>query len=357
MAVKSPVMAFLLLAACGGNPFVTTPSSGGGSGSGGTSVSDLPGTTNPTSAGSVTRSEDKNKGPDGGEVTGNGFAQGISYDSTADTFTVDNLAFDGGNVYTRSAAAPRLGPTNPDGTPQVRAFQASSTFADSLTGAQIDQFSYRALYGVSKTGRSNFAIVRTGAYLPYGFGGFVYNRTGGVTLPTTGQAKYKGTYAGLRDFDGVPTSEPKLEYTTGDMTMAIDFNDFNAAESGTGNGAGIQGAVTNRHVFDLQGNDITALAVAGINKDRGLTTTGLTQLPSLVFTVGPGVLDNNGEAEGRLTSTAPDGSGTVSLLEEGKYYAIISGSNADEVVGVLVVTSKTDGATARETGGFILYRP
>jgi hypothetical protein len=39
------------------------------------------------------------------------------------------------------------------------------------------------------------------------------------------------------------------------------------------------------------------------------------------------------------------------------YYGVISGTNADEVVGVIVVTSEFDGYTARETGGFILYRP
>ena len=35
----------------------------------------------------------------------------------------------------------------------------------------------------------------------------------------------------------------------------VDFNDFNPDESGTGNGAGIQGQITNRRVFDLNGND------------------------------------------------------------------------------------------------------
>ena len=342
-------MALLLLAACGGNPFGAKPSGGsGGIIPGNPSVSDLPGTTNPTATGSIARSEDKNKGPDGA-VAGNGFAQGISYNAANDTFTVDNLAFDGGNVYARDTVMPTVGP--------AQAYKAASTYADSQTGALIDQFSYRALYGVSKTGRTSFAIVRTGSYIPYGFGGFVYNRNGGVTLPTSGQAKYTGTFAGLRDFNGVPGDQPKLEYTTADVNMAIDFNDFNPAESATGNGAGIQAIVSNRRVFDLSGNDITANVVAGINKDRSLTTNPLFALPSLNFTVGPGVLDNNGEAQGTLTSTAPTNTGTFSVLEAGKYYAVISGTNADEVVGIIVVTSTVNSVLTRETGGFILYRP
>ena len=347
MAIRTPLLALLLLAACDGNPFPGGAGGGGGGSSGGSSV-DLPGTTNPSSSRSISRHEDLNKGP-GGTVTGNGFAEGIKYDAANDTFTVDNLAFDGGNVYQRDVGKPTVGP--------AQAYAADTTYADDNTGVLIDQFSYRALYGVSKTGRTNFAIVRTGAYIPYGFGGFVYNRTGGVVLPKSGQANYSGTYAGLRDFNNVTTAEPKLEYTTGDMNVAVDFNDFNPSAT-NGTGRGVQGFVTNRHIFDLNGNDITGTVVAEINKDQGLKGAGkLLDLPSLNFTVGPDVLDNNGEAEAGVTSTVPTSTGSGTTLESGKYYAVISGDNADELVGVLVVTSTVNGTETRETGGFILYRP
>ncbi|MEO8241712.1 MAG: hypothetical protein ABI832_05325 [bacterium] len=352
VTVRTAVLACLVLAACDGNPFDSTAAGGGGSGGGSssTSASTLPGTTTPSASGSVVRFEDHGKGPNvnGGapDVTGNGFAfknGKINYDSGKDTFTVDNLAFDGGNVYTRSTTVPTLGP--------AQVYEASATYADSQTHAQIDQFSYRALYGVSTSGRTRFGIVRTGSYAPYGFGGFIYTRNGGVTLPTTGQAKYTGTYAGLRDFNG----SGGLQLTSGDMEMAIDFNDFNPDESFTGNGAGIQGQISNRHIYDLNGNDITATVLDGINTDKNLAVP-LTALPSLVFKVGPGVLDNNGEAEGQLNDTI-DVSGGPQEFEAGKYYAVISGKNADEVAGVIVITSSIGSVTARETGGFILYRP
>ena len=75
-----------------------------------------------------------------------------------------------------------------------------------------------------------------------------------------------------------------------------------------------------------------------------------------MFAVGPGVLDNNGEAEGALGSTI-NSNGSLEALESGNYYAVISGDDADEVVGVIVVTASVNGVTVRETGGFILYRP
>lgn len=339
--VRKGLMACLILAACDGNPL-----EGDGGGVDPTpvdnaSVSTLPGTTKPRATGDIERREEKVTA-DGADY-GNGFAEGFAYNAADDTFSVDNLAFDGANVYRRSTTVPTLGIAN--------VYRANATYADDQTGAQIDQFSYRALYGVSRTGRTSFAIVRTGSYIPYGFGGFIFAREGGVVLPTRGQAEYTGEYAGLRDFNG----RGGMQMVTGDMEMAIDFNDFNPDESSTGNGAGIQGQVTNRRIFDLNGNDITGAVLAEINADKN-PDVDLTELPTLLFKVGPGVLDNNGEAEGELASMI-NANGNDEVFEEGKYYAVISGDDADEVAGVIVVTSSVDGVTWRETGGFILYRP
>lgn len=326
------------LAACDGNPIGQPPVDTGG-GAGDVSVSELPGTTNPSAKTPITRTEAKNEGPGGATVVGNGYAEGISYNPTKDTFTVDNLAFDGANVYHRDKTVPSLGSAN--------VYAAKSTYADDLTGAVIDQFSYRALYGVSKTGQTSFAIVRTGAYGPYGFGGFLYERNGSVTLPTSGQAKYTGEYSGLKDFDG----RSGMYYVDGQMTVAIDFNDFNPAESATGNGAGVQGYVTDRHVFDMNGNDVTGQFVDQMNTDLALETKA-TALPTLVFTVGPGVLDNNGEMQGNVTSSVGG-----EQFEDGTYYAVMSGEGTNsEIAGIIVVTSSYDTAIQRDTGGFILYR-
>jgi len=340
---KHLLWACVLLAACEGNPFVaeedpTDPVDPGTDPGGGIVGEGLPpGTTSPSPDAGIFRREATSTAD--GE-TGNGFVRTASYDSAADTFTVDGLAFDGGNVYQRATPDGNLGP--------FAVYEADATFQDDVTGTPIGQFDHRALYGVSTSGNTEFAVVRTGAYVTYGFGGFIYQRDGSVTLPTSGQAHYEGDYAALRDFDGAGG----LEYARGDMTLDIDFNDFNE-------GAGVDGAVFNRSIFDTAGNDITNDVLTALNTEFEST---LSALPVLRFDVGPGALNANGEATGGVGSFVSS-NGAAETFEEGNYYAVVSGNategGADEVVGVIVVTAtdpRFDGVTVRETGGFLLYR-
>jgi hypothetical protein len=337
-ALKTSILAALVLAGCSGKPFQS--GSGGGGSSSNVSVATLPGTTNPSPNSGIERTEAE-------ASNGNGYAQGFTYDRTANTFTVENIAFDGNNVYKPDTKKPILGP--------AKVFAGPKVYKDDVTGTPIDQFSYRALYGESKTGNS-FAIVRTGAYVNYGFGGFIYKRAdgNGVTLPTSGEAHYAGDYAGLRDSD----NSSSLNYTTGKMTMDMNFGSSSSQSSNNPNGAVIRGQVTDRKIFDLNGTDITASVVSAINTDKK-PDVALTALPVLVFTVGPGQMDNNGEMQGTLNSGI-ESSGTVKQFETGTYYGVLSGDatkgGKDEVVGVIVVTSTTNNVQARETGGFILYR-
>jgi hypothetical protein len=193
--------------------------------------------------------------------------------------------------------------------------------------------------------RTSFAIVRTGGYVGYGFGGFVYERNGEVVLPElgAGQAVFRGDYAGMRVFDGIGG----LEFTRGDMEIAIDFNDFNANEA-------VQGLLSNRRAFDINGASI----LLGTGDDD-------LQLPDLPFVIQEGAqsLNDNGELSGEVANSIVDSSGTVSEYETGTYYGIIAGDTTDagdggEIVGVLVFES-TDprfDVTVQETGGFIVYR-
>ena len=269
---------------------------------------------------------------------GNGYAESISYNATDDTFTVDNLPFDGDNTYARDDVVTSLGPFS--------VYENDSTYADDVTGVLINQFEHKAIRGVSTTGNTEFSIVRTGAYVPYGFGGFLYQRNTGVVLPTTGEAAYNGDYAGLRDFQG----RGGLEYVTGQMNVNIDFEDFNAGDA-------VDGHITNRRVFDINGNDITAGILAALTTEQGVA---ITALPSVNFVIQPGVLSTNGEITGSLSSFIPNDEGSFDGLETGTYYAVISGTGAgQEIVGVVVMESpdhRADGVTVRETGGFILYR-
>ena len=329
-----PLAAVLALVACGGgNPLGTGTGDDDGSGDDGGIVSDRvlpPGTASPSRNTSIRRYEAK-------DAEGNGYARDLTYDAATDTFSVDNLGFDGANSYKRGVAVGSLGP--------YAVYESAMSYADDVTGRPIDQFNHRAIYGVSKTGQTEFAVVRTGAYVDYGFGGFAYQRNGSVTLPTSGQAAFTGAYAGLRDFKGIGG----LEYATGDMRIDIDFRDFN-------DGNAVKGYVANRAIYDLAGNDITNDVLAALNTKNSTTETAL---PTLVFKVGPGVMDINGEIAGELNSFVQPTGKAVEEYEAGKYYAVVSGTDPDEVTGIIVVESddpRNDGVTARETGGFILYR-
>jgi hypothetical protein len=271
------------------------------------------------------------------EGQGAGFARSVTYNSEDDTFVVDNLAFDGDNTYTRDDVVGSLGP--------FAVYENDSEFSDPATGEPVLQLPHKAIYGVSDSGATEFAIVRTGAYVPYGFGGFVYQRNGGTDLPTEGQATYTGPYSALRDFDG----RGGMEYAIAQMTMDIDFEDFD-------DGDGVKGRVFDRTIFDLEGNDITGEVLAAITDQTGVEANAL---PVLRFVIGPGVLDANGEITGQLNSYLPTGDAAVEEFEEGNYYAVIGGEDASEVVGVIVVEAddpRFDGVTVRETGGFILTR-
>jgi hypothetical protein len=325
------------LAACsGGNPFeeeeVVDPDTavtGETDGNGITVDGIPPGTESPSAGSTIFRTEEQTD-------DGDGYANSVSYNSADDTFTVDNLAFDGDSPYVRGTDVSSLNGG------RFAVYEAEQLANDPVTGAPIDQFTYRAIYGVSKNrtdgddpvATTQFAIIRTGNYIPYGFGGFIYQRDESVTLPSRLQAAYTGSAAGLRDFN----DQGGLQYTTSSVDIDIDIDDFDT-------GAGVKGEIYNRRIYDLEGNDITSDVANSISE-------GATTLPSAVFTVGPGVLAESGDVVGEITSTFTAADGSETSFETGNYYAIVSGENADEIVGVFVL----EASGARETSGFIVYR-
>lgn len=340
----------LSLTACGGsNPFIvetpTTPGTGTGTGTGTGIDGDRtvpPGTASPTPARGIFRRE-----PTSTENFGDGATQSITYNAQADSFTVQGLAFDGGNTYTRGTQVSSLGP--------YAVYEAASLYPDSVTNTAINQLTHRAVYGVSTSGDVGFAIVRTGAYVGYGFGGFIYQRNGSVTLPTTGQATYTGEYAGLRDFNGAGG----LEYARGTMTVDIDFDAF-TAQTGAAR-AGVKGSVVNREIYNAAGQNITRDILDALEAEHGLQYSAL---PAIIFEIGPDVMDSNGEIVGKVSNSLPTSTGSIAF-ETGSYYAILSGDvtqgGADNIVGIIVTESTADerfngSVTVRETGGFVLGR-
>jgi len=295
-----------------------------------------PGTADPTADGSIIRFE-----PRDGE--GAGLITDVEYVATNDTFRVDNIGFDGANVYQRGVDVDQLG--------GYAVYEADVVIEDSLTADPISQITpYRVIYGASKVEvdgqpRTSFALVRTGGYSDHGFGGWIYQRREGVTLPTTGQAGFNGTYAGMRTF----TNQSGMQLTEGDIAIAIDFRDFNS-------NAAVSGTLNNRQFFTITGDQIT------------LNGPGQPIAPPVQFVIQEGgtSITTNGEIVGQLNNTVVI-DGTAQLYEQGTYNGVIAGDLTDgsedsvgsEITGIIVMEStdpNLDGVTVRESGGFIASR-
>jgi hypothetical protein len=286
---------------------------------------------------------------------GGGRAEEIKYDGYTDTFSVDNLAFDGEGPYTRVAPDNSISSIGPNNSFAV--YNAEVTVPDFLnSGAVVQIVPYRAIVGISKVPTdgvppTSFAIVRTGGYEDFGFGGFVYQRSGDVVMPTTGQARFDGDYAGMRVFDGAGG----LEYTEASLRIDLDFDDPTDAT------AGVKGRLYNRVAYDLNGE-----VIASNNNNVEAPDDADLPLPNISFVLDGdnGNVSVDGELNGSLAvNQYLNENGGLVDYESGTYYAILAGDtmqpNGGEIVGVLVIDStdpRRDGVTVQETGGFILYR-
>lgn len=296
---------------------------------------------------------------------GGGYATGIVYTNTdgVEEFTVDGLAFDGDNTYDRGGlpgSSNNIGSIGP-----YAVYESDEQTKDLVTGADVGTFTYRALYGQSTTGSTEFAIVRTGSYTSYGFGGYIYQRNNldangdqvSLVLEDDGDAQFEGDYGGIRIFNNVQG----LNYVEGKATMYVDFKDFN-------DGAGVALYVTDRRLMDIDGNDITETYLTTLEEDAGdgislINNTdddGNRYLPTIRPVIATDAVDENGEISGGVATVAEFDDGTTQTAGEGNYYAIMSGEGADmEIVGVLTVEGddpRATGVTYQETGGFIIYR-
>ena len=330
------------------DPDTDNGSSGGDDGEPIDSTRELPpGTENPTPTSAIFRRE-----PFDQEV-GNGYVRAARYDSENDQFFVEGLGFDGdqpdGQAFSRSIPG-TLGNS-------YALYEAPALFPDSVTGTPIPQFEHRAVYGVSESGETEFAIVRTGAYVNYGFGGFLYQRNGEVVLPLEGQGTYQGDYAAIRDFDG----RGGLEYAEGTARVDVDFSGFRANCSAAECDNAVRGRVFDRRLFDTAGNDITRAYLDVLSAaNEGVP---LSQMPILSFKIGPNVADVNGEISGDVFSVSTEATLQSNLADSGKYYIVMAGDHTaapgGEMVGVVVIENEDprfENVTVRETGGFIAVR-
>lgn len=355
----------LALSACGdGNPF-DDPSAGAGSGGNGSGSGTGGNSGDGTNGGAMI--DGVRPGGTGGGTTqiadgslqraeardgrGGGWVDAVRANEDG-TFTVIGPAFDGAGEY---SVGQGLGEFN--GTRQTFYVYEAEEEVPDMHNPPLNQdvqqiVPYRALYGASNNDvpatddrpQTTFAIVRTGGYRDYGYGGFVYARNGSVALPTeplpdSGQAVFTGDYAGIRISD----REPGLHYTTGDAEVSIDFVGFGKNERN----AGVSGTISNRQIYDIDGDLLYTL-----NQEQNI---------EFVIQADPQTIHSNGELSGSVTlDNLPSTPGGVDTV--GTYYAVIAGdvaSGGGEIVGIIVhesVGPDFNNSLVQETGGFIVYR-
>ena len=298
----------LALAACGGNGnplFGYDTTTGTNTPSSGVTGSGLPpGTASPSAGGGIVRVEADSE------------ARVVSYDFGTDTIKIDNLPFDGDGIYDRGSNVSSLGSYAVYENPQTN-----------------ESHAYKAVYGVSPSGNARFAIVGTGDYTGYGYGGFVYQRDVPVDIPTSGQATYTGDYGGIRVYKGENTTDGDLRFVTGHVSMIADFTDFKTGDA-------VEASIDGREERDTSGARI---------KD----------LPSVKFSTQS--ITDAGELTGLVATTAQTPDIPQGADGTGTFYAILSGSGADEVVGVMVMDGKADHLASQnvefeEKGGFVLLK-
>jgi hypothetical protein len=348
------LLALALLSACstddGSNPFDPDPAAPApdpNAGNGGQPTAPVgddsrqlpPGTPNPTPSTSIVRYEQR-------DDNGNGFIEAPRYVASSDSFYIDNLPFDGDNTYARDNSVGSLGPAGGQGPFAV--YENDETVTDPVSGAVIDQLAHKVIFQRSASGLTEVVLVRVSDYQNYGFGGWAYQRNGDVTLPDTLQATFTGDYAALRDFD----SRTGLEYATGVIRLDVDWDDFN----GDFEQDAIKGTVTNRRIFDMDGNDVTRAWLDALEDEA---ERPFSDLPDIRLVISNNTIDSNGEITAQVFSNYVDDSGEVQAYEGGTLNAILAGDNPDEIVGTLVVESSDlilGNGNVRETGGFIAQR-
>jgi hypothetical protein len=241
----------------------------------------------------------------------------IAYDPDSDTLTLNNIPFDDpDNAYERI---------------RTEKFTNGFDAYQSAPALGTNEIQYFAVFRRSDSGLTQVAAAGTTAYIEFGYGGAGAQRLGGgtPTLPNNGIYSYSGEYAGVRtNLNAGPSGENVVTYVTGDVELAVDFDDFD--DTGT-----IGGFVTNRALYNDAGQPIGAL-------DGFISLQDST----IDFTTATVVTANASEVVGG------------DVVRSGNWEGVLAGPGGSEVAGILFVEGATGNNNngIREVGGFIAER-
>ena len=221
------------------------------------------------------------------------------YDATKDEIHINNLPFDLSGTY---AAIEGL----TVGGQQVY---------KNTGGAQ----SYYAIYVQGRNAATAASVVATDSWLDYGYAGTMFRGTG--TLPNATEATYRGTYQGIRVYEG---ADERHGFSTGDVEMVVDFEDFDDVGA-------VSTRIGNRVAYDENG--------AVLGNLPGLATVDTHHED--------GVIQETDISEG-IGDSATGATGTLA--------GIFGGTNGNQIAGVLVLEGPDalTGDDVRETGAFVI---
>lgn len=245
------------------------------------------------------------------------------YDPETDEIVVNNIPFDGATAENGQARYARAGALG------------TSSFAryENVAG----QMAYFAVFRRSDSGAVEAGAFGTSSYIDFGIGGAGARRsTETVNLPSTGEYTFTGEYAAVRVYENAVGAPSLPHYVTGDVTIALDFGDFDATGA-------IVGVIDNRTLYDNDGSEIgpmddfVSLAMSEIDLETGKITDGVAKGVSLA---------------------------TTEELTSGQWSAILGGDGGTEIAGILVLEGDatdppadgSDPFQVRETGVLIATR-
>lgn len=194
-------------------------------------------------------------------------ANSVTVIDDGDELIITGMPFDGADdSYVRLATTQNpTGTTGPTGDFYVYR-NRDNTAPDEFGGGPIVQFKNLAVHQTSANGKAYVTVVASTAHdeAKYDLSAFIYGRNGGVTMPTTNQADFRGDYAAIRTFDNAP----KTEYVSGAMLLEIDFEKLNSAGA-------IRFNISERKAYSDQGEFLGDLYdVGGIAANGVLDTQG-----------------------------------------------------------------------------------
>lgn len=261
----------------------------------------------------------------GSEINSELTLNDLDYDPATDELVLNNLPFDGDNIYARNAA--------------VSASVGSAFGVYENVGGNSN---YYAVFRRAGSGYSQVGTVGTDRYLSFGFGGVAAQRLDGSgALPAANtQYLFTGEYAAVRTIID-PTTGSQVQYVAGTAQIDVDIADFDTTGA-------VEGVIVNRRFFDNNGVQLTALDTADF------------------ISLATGEINFDNWTIASSTATA------VSLTTgqsgaSGTWQGLFAGPNGEEVAGIVVVSGSgpvgIDPATGdfievqvRETGGFIATR-